>query len=147
MLSLNADFGDANIENTGSTVAEISNPTPSVTTNDIFDKVFGSVVTLGGNYLTARGQIAIAEESAKAQARLNDYHAVNPSLGPVNPAAAQVEANKTWLQKFLPGGSPLVGAPGTGQQPAIVANPWSTIVMVLGGVLVLLLIVRLVMKK
>lgn len=128
-------------------MAEISNPTPTTTTGDVFDKLFGTVVTLGSGYLTAQGQIQIAEANAKAQQRLADYHAVNPSLGPVNPAAAANEAGLSWVQRYLPSGSPITGAPGTGNQPAAVSNPMGMIVMVLAAVLVGLLIFRFALKK
>lgn len=94
----------------------VANPAPTTTFDSVFDRLTGTLYNLGGDYLTMQGQVAVAKQYADAQARLNSYSAVNPSLGPVNPAQAQAVANQTLLQKWLPGGSPVVGSPATGQK-------------------------------
>jgi hypothetical protein len=95
-------------------MSQTANPAPSPTFGDIFNRFTTNAFTFGTNYLTLKGQLELAEKTAEAQAQLNAYNRVNPSLGPVNPYAAQQEANKTLPQKFLPSGSPVVGTPDTG---------------------------------
>lgn len=92
-----------------------ANPTPSYDFSSIFDKVASTALDVGGNYLTQQGQLAIATKAADAQARLNGYSQVNPSLGAVNPAAAAQVAGQTLIQRWLPGGSPTIGVPASGQ--------------------------------
>lgn len=129
-----------------SNVQDTANPAPSTTAAGVFDRFFSNVVQLGGNYLTLKGQAEVAQAMANTQARLNSYSAVNPSLGAVNPAAAQLEANKTWVQRYLPFGSPTVGAPGSGQAAQAGSNVLGWVIA--GGValLVVLLIIRAVRK-
>lgn len=123
--------------------SDTANPVPQSDTNAVFDRFFSTVRDLGGSYLTQQGQLAIAKANADAQARLNGYALVNPSLGPVNPAAAQAEANKTWIQRMLPTGSPTVGAPSAGSAPGSIL-PY--ILYGAGVLFVVLLLVKLLRK-
>lgn len=132
--------------NVGATDDLVANPAPDYSFGDVADRFFQGALNVGGNYLTQKGQVDIAQANAAAQARLNGYSAVNPSLGAVNPAAAAQLAGQTLIQRFLPTGSPSVGVPASGGQPSagLSLGMW----LVLGAVAILgvFLIVRLVRK-
>lgn len=121
---------------------------PSTDFSGVFDRLVGTVGTLGGQYLTLRGQTAIAESQARAQARINEYSRVNPSLGPVNPSAAMATAAKSPVQSWLPWGSPIVGTDGTVANNAVSpAYSWQKyVVYILGAVLAVLLVVKFLKK-
>lgn len=124
-----------------------ANPTPpSSTFGDAFDRLTNTLGLVGSNYLTAQGQLQIAQATAAAQARINGYSAVNPSLGAVNPDQAQAVANQTWVQRYLPMGSPVVGAPNTGQQTGATDNS-RLLIYGLFGVLIILVMVRFLRGK
>lgn len=90
-------------------MAEIANPQQSFTFGDVFSKLTDSAIKVGSGYLDLKGQEFLAEQRLDAQARLNQYSAVNPSLGAVNPASALQSSKQSLAQQFLPGGLPLVG--------------------------------------
>lgn len=81
--------------------------------DNVFSRAAGLATDFGSAYLTLKGQEKIAVETAEAQARLNKYSAVNPSLGAVNPSAAQRQANLSPVQQWLPWGSPVAGTNAT----------------------------------
>jgi hypothetical protein len=111
--------------------------------DNVFSKAAGLATDFGSAYLTLKGQEKIAVETAEAQARLNKYSAVNPSLGPVNPAAAQRQANQSPVQNWLPWGSPIAGTNST--TASATANPTGKIlvfVAIAAGVLIVWKLLR-----
>lgn len=137
-----ADDSDANED----AATYTANPAPETTFSSVFDKFTGLLTTVGGNYLTQRGQLEVAKLNADTQARLNSYSAVNPSLGAVNPAAATAVANQTLIQKWLPGGSPTAGAPATGQQAVTQIDLVKYGIIAGVGLLIILIVVKLFRK-
>ena len=110
----------------------------------VFNRAAGLATDFGSAYLTVRGQEKIALETAKAQERLNKYSAVNPSLGAVNPNAAQNQANKSPVQNWLPWGSPIVGTSGT---TATNGSSMTGKVLLYVGIAVAVLLVWKLLKK
>lgn len=123
-----------------------ANAPASFTFGDVFKNTLGFVGTLGGQYLTLKGQEKIAVETAKAQVRLNGYSAVNPSLGAVNPGAALKEAVKSPAQSWLPGGLPLTGTPNTVGQSGAVSFNWTQWVIPVLVVVGIVFLVRKLLK-
>lgn len=123
-----------------------ANPTPSFSVEDVFGRIFSTLGTLGGNYLTQAGNQTLATQAGAAQARINGYSAVNPSLGAVDPYAAQQVANQTLAERWLPWGSPVVGVPGTGAT-ATASPPAITKYLLWGGAILLGLFVLMKVAK
>lgn len=77
----------------------LTQPAPN---GNLAQNIFGWL----GNVATQLGGVVvdnqIALSNGKTQAKLNQYHAQDPSTGPNNPQAAQVYANKTLLDRYLP---------------------------------------------
>jgi len=115
---------------------------------DVFDRMAGRAFNFGGDYLTLKGQEAIAKAQLDAQVRLNGYSQVNPSLGAVAPGAATRVAAQTPAQSWLPWGQPITGTTGNTATagPAGATNPLKFLVWAAVAVLGVILVVRLVKK-
>jgi hypothetical protein len=112
--------------------------------DNVFNRAAGLATDFGSSYFTLKGQEKIAIETAEAQARLNKYSAVNPSLGAVNPNAAQQVANLSPVQKWLPFGSPVTGANATTTGTA--SNGTAKVLTILAVVAAVLIVWKLLRK-
>lgn len=134
------------VDEYGQTVNDDGSPINSTSPfsfDGVFAKAAGLATDLGGQYLTARGQQAIAAATSAGQSRINGYSAVNPSLGAVNPVAAQKVANESLVSRWLPWGTPIAGsAATTATQPSQTGK-----VMAIVAVVVVLFIVWKIVRK
>jgi|SRR6478736_8414480 len=67
-----------------------------------FSFLGGIVGTAASAVATDQLAIMDARNKAKVQQILNDGHAINGAIGANDPNAAQLAANKTFLERFLP---------------------------------------------
>lgn len=65
-------------------------------------RMFSMILPFGEAYAKIKAEEKIAIATAQAQAKLNYYKTNDPSIGPNDPNAAQVVANKTLAQTYLP---------------------------------------------
>jgi hypothetical protein len=118
-------------------------PNPAVTpeSSDFFGKLYSEfILPVATNVARQRVDQELAISSAKAQAKINQYHAKDPSIGPNDPRAALAAANQTTAQRYLPS---FMLAPVDPGQPVSVQNPqsrispfgWALIAILAAGVL------------
>lgn len=80
-------------------------PSSSFSFSDTIGNLWGSVSPILTQGAQIWGQTQIANANAKAQLELEKYKIQNSTLGSNQPAAAQKEANKTLIEKWLPSNS------------------------------------------
>lgn len=107
-------------------------PASNFSFGQVIGGLWNSVILPGAQVY---GQIEVAKANAAAQAKLDALKNKNATLGPNDPKAAQEEANKTLMQKWLP--SSMAGTNSNG------ILPW----VILGTVLLVgLLVLRKLLK-
>lgn len=109
MPSINLrDPGSIQFDTTGISgdVTNASNngvPNDNFSFGDTISGLWNGILPVLQQGIQTYGQVEIAQMQADAQAKRNANAAINPSLGPNDPNAAQRTANQTLAQQWLPG--------------------------------------------
>lgn len=103
----------------------------------------GAVGDVTQTYLSGQLAKQNARDTAAVQSILNKNHELNPATGSNDPAAAQVAANRSFLEKFLPSSMLYQKDVATGQSTP---SPFYYLIMAALAVAAVVLIIRLFRK-
>jgi hypothetical protein len=137
---------------TGSGSEIIANPPVSGPTDWLGGLFNNIIMPVGTGILKVKADQQIAIEAAKAQAKINQYHTADKSVGPNDPRAALAASAQTKAQRYLPSfmltsaTNSTTDAAGkvTEIKPTISGLGWAILIGL--GVLGVLIIVRLFRK-
>lgn len=81
----------------------VPNPPVGVKSADFLGTLYNNILLpVGTGIVKAKVEQELAIGAAKAQAKINSYHATDPSIGPNDPKAALAYAAQTQAQRWLP---------------------------------------------